>query len=40
MFVSIVRPAVRRDLLKIPYFLKRHLEDDEVASNLRRRESR
>lgn len=40
VFVSIVRPAVRRDLLKIPYFLKRHLENDEVAANVRRRESR
>ena len=26
VFVSIVRPAVRRDLLRIPYFLKNHLE--------------
>jgi hypothetical protein len=37
MFVSIVRPAVRRDLLRIPYFLKRHLEGGEVASNVGRR---
>ena len=26
VFVSIVRPAVRRDLLRIPYYLKNHLE--------------
>ncbi len=26
VFVSIARPAVRRDLLKIPHFLKKHLE--------------
>lgn len=26
MFVSIVRPAVRRDLLRIPHFFKNHLE--------------
>lgn len=31
MFVSIVRPAVRRDLLRIPYFLKKHLEGGPVA---------
>lgn len=31
MFVSIVRPAVRRDLLRIPYFLKNHLEGESVA---------
>lgn len=28
VFVSIVRPAVRRDLLKIPHFLKKHLEGE------------
>lgn len=28
VFVSIIRPAVRRDLLKIPYFLKKHLEGE------------
>ena len=40
VFVSIVRPAVRRDLLRIPYFLKNHLEgggqtdeSNESASN-------
>jgi len=31
MFVSIVRPAVRRDLLRIPHFLKKHLEGELVA---------
>ena len=31
MFVSIVRPAVRRDLLRIPHFLKNHLEGGSVA---------
>jgi len=34
MFVSIVRPAVRRDLLRIPYYLKMHLEGDEVAAQV------
>lgn len=33
VFVSIARPAVRRDLLRIPYFLKKHLEGEgEVAA--------
>ena len=32
VFVSIVRPAVRRDLLRIPYFLKKHLEGGEMAA--------
>jgi hypothetical protein len=33
VFVSIARPAVRRDLLKIPHFLKQHLEGNgEVAA--------
>lgn len=32
VFVSIARPAVRRDLLRIPYFLKNHLESDPVGS--------
>ena len=32
VFVSIVRPAVRRDLLRIPYFLKNHLEGEEMAA--------
>ena len=31
VFVSIVRPAVRRDLLRIPYFFKKHLETVQVA---------
>ena len=31
MFVSIVRPAVRRDLLRIPYFLKNHLEGGPIS---------
>lgn len=30
VFVSIIRPAVRRDLLRIPYYFKRHIET-EVA---------
>jgi ribosome-associated toxin RatA of RatAB toxin-antitoxin module len=34
VFVSIARPAVRRDLLKIPHFLKRHLESDRVAAQV------
>lgn len=34
VFVSIARPAVRRDLLKIPHFLKRHLESDRVAARV------
>jgi ribosome-associated toxin RatA of RatAB toxin-antitoxin module len=34
VFVSIVRPAVRRDLLRIPYFLKNHIEGGgEVTSS-------
>ncbi len=32
VFVSIARPAVRRDLLRIPYFFKRHLEGEQVAA--------
>lgn len=32
VFVSIVRPAVRRDLLRIPYFFKQHLESEQVAA--------
>jgi len=32
VFVSIVRPAVRRDLLRIPYFFKQHLEGGEIAA--------
>jgi ribosome-associated toxin RatA of RatAB toxin-antitoxin module len=28
VFVSIIRPAVRRDLLRIPFYFKRHLEGD------------
>ena len=31
VFVSIVRPAVRRNLLRIPYFFKRHLENEQLA---------
>lgn len=34
VFVSIVRPAVRKDLLRIPHFLKRHLESDQVAAQV------
>ena len=33
VFVSIVRPAVRRDLLRIPYFLKNHLEGAQAAAS-------
>jgi len=33
VFVSIARPAVRRNLLRIPHYLKKHLEGtDEVAA--------
>ena len=28
IFVSIIRPAVRKDLLRIPFYFKRHLEGD------------
>jgi len=28
VFVSIIRPAVRRDLLRIPFYFKRHLEGE------------
>jgi ribosome-associated toxin RatA of RatAB toxin-antitoxin module len=28
VFVSIIRPAVRRDLLRIPYYFKRHIEGE------------
>jgi ribosome-associated toxin RatA of RatAB toxin-antitoxin module len=28
VFVSIIRPAVRRNLLRIPFYFKRHLEGD------------
>jgi len=28
VFVSIIRPAVRKDLLRIPFYFKRHLEGD------------
>jgi ribosome-associated toxin RatA of RatAB toxin-antitoxin module len=28
VFVSIIRPAVRRDLLRVPFYFKRHLEGD------------
>ena len=31
VFVSIVRPAVRRDLLRIPTYFKRHVEGDPAA---------
>jgi ribosome-associated toxin RatA of RatAB toxin-antitoxin module len=31
VFVSIIRPAVRRDLLRIPYYFKRHLEGEGRA---------
>jgi hypothetical protein len=28
VFVSIIRPAIRRDLLRIPFYFKRHLEGE------------
>jgi hypothetical protein len=28
IFVSIIRPAVRRDLLRVPFYFKRHLEGE------------
>jgi ribosome-associated toxin RatA of RatAB toxin-antitoxin module len=31
IFVSIIRPAVRRDLLRIPFYFKRHLEGEGGA---------
>jgi ribosome-associated toxin RatA of RatAB toxin-antitoxin module len=31
VFVSIIRPAVRRDLLRIPYYFKRHMESGSVS---------
>ncbi len=31
VFVSIIRPAVRRDLLRIPHHFKRHMEGDGAA---------
>jgi ribosome-associated toxin RatA of RatAB toxin-antitoxin module len=31
VFVSIIRPAVRRDLLRIPFYFKRHIESDAGA---------
>jgi ribosome-associated toxin RatA of RatAB toxin-antitoxin module len=31
IFVSIIRPAVRRDLLRIPYYFKRHIEGEGRA---------
>lgn len=34
VFVSIIRSAVRKDLLRIPHFLKRHLESDEVTAQV------
>jgi ribosome-associated toxin RatA of RatAB toxin-antitoxin module len=36
VFVSIARPAVRRDLLRIPYFLKKHLEGEPIAGQAMR----
>ena len=32
VFVSVIRPAVRKNLLRIPYFFKRHVEGDQVAA--------
>jgi ribosome-associated toxin RatA of RatAB toxin-antitoxin module len=34
VFVSIVRPAVRKDLLRIPYFFKKHIEAEQVGAQL------
>jgi ribosome-associated toxin RatA of RatAB toxin-antitoxin module len=31
VFVSIIRPAIRRDLLRIPYYFKRHIEGEGRA---------
>lgn len=31
VFVSIIRPAVRRDLLRIPFYFKRHVEAEVAA---------
>jgi len=31
VFVSIIRPAVRRDLLRIPFYFKRHIEAEVAA---------
>jgi ribosome-associated toxin RatA of RatAB toxin-antitoxin module len=31
VFVSIIRPAVRRDLLRIPFYFKRHMEGEGRA---------
>jgi len=28
VFVSVIRPAVRKDMLRIPYYFKRHIEGD------------
>jgi ribosome-associated toxin RatA of RatAB toxin-antitoxin module len=39
VFVSIVRPAVRRNLLRIPYYLKKHLEGGGEEMDLSRKAS-
>ncbi len=31
IFVSVIRPAVRRDLLRVPFYFKRHLEGEGRA---------
>lgn len=31
VFVSIIRPAVRKDLLRIPFYFKRHIESEVAA---------
>ena len=31
VFVSVIRPAVRRDLLRIPFYFKRHIEAEVAA---------
>ena len=31
VFVSIIRPAVRKDLLRIPFYFKRHVEAEVAA---------
>ena len=36
VFVSIIRPAVRRDLLRIPFYFKRYLEGERPPANVGR----
>lgn len=39
VFVSIVRPAVRRNLLRIPYYLKKHLEGSGEEADVSKKAS-